>query len=128
MATKKQNAIRLTEDESRVILEDHIKLLRTSMDDSEEKAFEGWTDRLKKKIRNLRQKNRKSAKAVELEWHLGLIEGERDEEASLTGCTYKELAFHFDFLHMLQSALQDDECTLLPKLTKSVLNSSEDSE
>ena len=81
--------------------------------DNGEKAFENWTDLLKKKILSLMRNNKKSAKALELEWHLKLIEGERAEETLLTSCSYKELAFHFDFLHTLWGALLDDKCDLI---------------
>lgn len=112
----------MTEEESRVIMEDHCRLLLNAMDDTEnmndsqKKAFEGWTDRLKAKARSLRTKNRKSTKAVELKWHLKLIEGERAKEVPLIDCTKKELAFHFDFLQTVWAALQDPYCKLIPKL------------
>ena len=85
------------------------------MDKSEVEAFVNWTDRLKKKIRSLRKKDKNSVKAGELEKHLELIEGERAGEAPLSdpALDYQKLVIHFDFLHMLWGALQDNECDLI---------------
>jgi len=68
-----------------------------NMDDNQKMAFENWTSRIRKKVRGLKKEKKASAKklAEEFEWHLELIEGEREEEGPLSECTYEQVVVLF---------------------------------
>lgn len=99
----RHNAINITRDESTRILMIKIDQLKESMDEE----YEDWIGRIKKRIMELKQKNRASKAAESLTEQLRLVDVHEDEDP-LEGLSYEKLIVHYSFIDTTWLALRDD--------------------